>query len=66
MNGNDTRASSESVRRFKSHDLSSTNISELSTKEPQIMSGLKRTYSQRTQHDAARKIQQFMRKSKIK
>ncbi|KAK9886085.1 hypothetical protein WA026_014870 [Henosepilachna vigintioctopunctata] len=35
-------------------------------REENVGSGLKRTYSQRRQHQAARKIQQFMRQSKNK
>ncbi|XP_055315891.1 calmodulin-binding transcription activator 1 isoform X2 [Sitodiplosis mosellana] len=42
--------------------LNNTNIS----KEPNTSGPLKRTYSQRTQNQAARKIQQFMRQSKMK
>lgn len=37
-----------------------------SSKEPSPSGPLKRTYSQRTQNQAARKIQQFMRQSKMK
>lgn len=43
-----------------------TQNSGTTSKEPSPSGPLKRTYSQRTQNQAARKIQQFMRQSKLK
>lgn len=55
-------------KRFKKNQESSTNRVFRNYREESETSsnGLKRTYSQRRQHQAARKIQQFMRQSKNK
>lgn len=65
---NGYRSYCESKRFKKNQEMSSgTRVFRNYREEPESApNGLKRTYSQRRQHQAARKIQQFMRQSKNK